>query len=73
MNPRQRSETKRRGCWGFEAQQSGVDESSSEVGNAGRAIDGDGTTRSGVDESSSEVGNKLPEIINNFELVVRSR
>ncbi len=57
MNPRQRSETER---WRRSDQQcfaSGVDESSSEVGNKNTLVDHLSSDESGVDESSSEVGN----------------
>ncbi len=62
MNPRQRSETyefpvdKPACAW------SGVDESSSEVGNKEEVVlDGYVPSGSGVDESSSEVGNVMSE------------
>ena len=75
MNPRQRSETHGTTTWAVASlSRSGVDESSSEVGNHPDA--GGGfilQPRSGVDESSSEVGNQVGPAAFFHGLSVRSR
>ena len=59
MNPRQRSETTITRGSGVGVTVSGVDESSSEVGNYCSFFLEQYNTWSGVDESSSEVGNPI--------------
>ncbi len=61
MNPRQRSETKFIPCKVDAKRGSGVDESSSEVGNSVPTVTTVPLGGSGVDESSSEVGNRQSE------------
>ncbi len=62
MNPRQRSETNDGPLGAVGVAVSGVDESSSEVGNcAAIGMFAQNSNESGVDESSSEVGNQKPD------------
>ena len=74
MNPRQRSETNGPKMAKASRQMSGVDESSSEVGNMECNLHQlPACFQSGVDESSSEVGNLETETELEVILSVRSR